>query len=371
MVPCLRSFVPLAEPHLPLPFPCMIRKSKWIEIHSPDEAAAEVAARTLDGRLRLVAHYLPLAAGAADDDEEHVHQTRVSTRRAMTTLSIFEHLLAGGEAKWFRKKLKRVRKAANDARDFDVLAERLSERLEAGGDDPACEELVAWILDQRREAQKPIRKIAASLDKKRYKRRAKRLVKRLKKRKKLDDSGTFGQLARSRMRELVGEFFAFDQQQLRDLETLHRLRVCGKHLRYAMEVFAGAFERDFREELYPQIEALQDQLGKINDHAVARERFEAWLADGDDEARQALLRELIDDEAAAINRLQDQFLEEWTHERAQGLRQRFLDELSLEDSQASPSDAQFDREDQVLRGGLVAPSSAPVEPAEPLRRIGE
>jgi CHAD domain-containing protein len=349
----------------------MIRKSKWIEIHSPNEAAADVAARTLDGRLRLVAHYLPLAAGEPDDDEEHVHQTRVSTRRAMTTVSIFEHLLPRKEAKWFRKKLKRVRKAANDARDFDVLAERLGERLEAGGDDPACEELVAWVLDQRREAQKPIRKVAASLDKKRYKRRVKRLIKRLKKGKKRENSGTFGQLARSRMRELVGEFFAFEQQQLRDLETLHRFRVCGKHLRYAMEVFAGAFDRRFREELYPQVEALQDQLGKINDHAVARERFEAWLAEAEDEGRQALLRELIDDEAAAISRLQDQFLEEWTHERVQGLRQCFLEELSPEVPEEAPSDAQSDLEDQVVLGGLVGPDPAPIEHADPLRRIGE
>jgi CHAD domain-containing protein len=360
----------MAEVHLPLPFPRMIRKSKWIEIHSPDEAAADVAARTLDGRLRLVAHYLPLAAGAADDDEEHVHQTRVSTRRAMTTISIFEHLLPPKEAKWFRKKLKRVRKAANDARDFDVLAERLSERLEAG-DDPACEQLVEWIHDQRREAQKPIRKMAATLDKKRYKRRARRLIKRLRKRNKRDDSATFGHLARSRMRELVGEFFAFEPQELPDLETLHRFRVCGKHLRYAMEVFAGAFDRRFREELYPQIESLQDQLGKINDHAVARERFEAWLAEADHEGRRALLRELIDDEAAAISRLQDQFLEEWTSERAQGLRQCFLEELSPEDSHKAGGDARADLDDQVLPGDLGAPGSTPIEPAEPLRRIAE
>jgi CHAD domain-containing protein len=342
----------------------MIRKSKWIEIHSPTEAAADVAARTLDGRLRLVAHYLPLAAGAADDDEEHVHQTRVSTRRAITTLSIFEHLLTRKEAKWFRRKLKRVRKAANDARDFDVLAERLSERLETCGDDPECEKLASWINDRRREAQKPIRKIAANLDKKRYKRRAKQLVKRLRKCNKRDDFGTFGQLAHSRMRELVNEFFAFEQDQLRDLETLHRFRVCGKHLRYAMEVFAGAFRREFREELYPQLEALQDQLGKINDHAVARERFESWLAQADDEGRRALLRDLIDDEAAAISRLQDQFLEEWTNGRVQGLRQRFLEELSPGEPVEVPRNTQSDPEDQVLLGELVVPSSTLIPPED-------
>lgn len=312
----------------------MIRKSKWIEIHSPDESAARVAARTLDGRLRLVAHYLPLAAAAADDDDEHVHQTRVATRRAITTLSIFEHLLPRKEVKWFRKQLKRARKAANDARDYDVLAERLSRRLQEHGDDEACDKLIVWIHDHRREAQKPIRDIASHFDKKRYKRREKRLVKNLlKEDDKRKPAGTFGELARERMRTRVDEFFAYEPQQLRDLEKLHQFRVVGKHLRYAMEVFAGAFRRCFREELYPQVEALQEQLGKVNDHAVARRHYEGWLSDARDQARQALLSELIDEEEEAINRLQDQFLREWTPERADSLRQRFLHELEPEEEQ--------------------------------------
>lgn len=314
--------------------PCMIRKSKWIEIHSPAEPAAKVAARTLDGRLRLVAHYLPLAAAAADEDDEHVHQTRVATRRAMTTMSIFAPLLPRKEARWFRKQLRRARKAANDARDYDVLADRLSQRLDANSDDQACDELVGWIHDHRREAQKPIREAAAHFAKKHYKRRARRLVKKLMRvDRKRNTSGTFGDLAQQSMRTQVDEFFAFEPQELRDLEKLHQFRVSGKHLRYAMEVFAGAFRRNFRDELYPQVEALQEQLGKINDHAVARGHYERWLGEAEDEARRALLRELIDDELAAINRLQDQFTNEWTADRAAHLRERFLQELSPEEEQ--------------------------------------
>jgi CHAD domain-containing protein len=193
---------------------------------------------------------------------------------------------------------------------------------------------VGCIHDQRRQAQKPIRQTAAQFDKKRYKRRARRLVKKLLKAdRKQKAASTFGQLAHDRMRALVDEFFAYGTSQLRDLETLHRFRVCGKNLRYAMEVFAGAFRRSFREELYRQIEALQDQLGKINDHSVARAHYERWLADAKDEARRALLQALIAEEAAAIGRLHDEFLQEWTPERAAGLRQRFLQELNSEEEQ--------------------------------------
>ena len=94
----------------------MIRKSKWIEVHSPDESVARVGARTLDGRLRLVWHYLPPAAEAGEADDECVHQLRVATRRAVTTLEIFEHLIPKKKARWFRKQLKKLRRAAGGCR---------------------------------------------------------------------------------------------------------------------------------------------------------------------------------------------------------------------------------------------------------------
>jgi CHAD domain-containing protein len=358
----------------------MIRKSKWIEIHSPGEAAARVAAHSLDGRLRLVSHYLPLAAGVANDDDEHVHQTRVATRRAMTTLLIFEELLPRRRVNWFRKQLKRVRKGANDARDYDVLGLRLSQRLEdnevrgEGGSDAACEELIAWIHDRRRDAQEPIRQISKHLEKKHYKRRTKRLVNKLlkKRRRKSAEIMTFGQLAQARMRAMVDEFFDCGKQDLHELEQLHRFRVCGKHLRYAMEVFAGAFGREFRDELYPQIEALQEQLGKINDHAVAREHFEGWLCEAQSDARRALLRELIDDESAAISRLQDEFLHEWTTQRAADLRQRFLADLSGGDHAASvpESDKSATEDENGLVTNSCVQAAAPKAAVRELEGVG-
>ena len=307
----------------------MFGKSKWIEIHSPDEPVDRVAAQTLEGRLRLIADYMPQAA-AADGDNEHVHQARVATRRALTTLSVFEHLLPERAGKWFRKQLRRVRRAASEARDYDVLADRLAERNADRNGDAACEDLIAWIKERRREAQKPIRKIVARLKRKRFRRRVKRLVKKLLKHASGENNGaeTFGVLARARMRELMDEFFGYSHEELADIEKLHQFRICGKHLRYAMEIFAGAFRREFREELYPQIEALQEQLGTLNDHAVATGYYERWLSDTNDEVRRAVLRELIDEEAAEIARRHDQFLHDWTSQRAAELRQRFFIELS-------------------------------------------
>src|SRR5207244_2148550 len=59
---------------------------------------------------------------------------------------------------------------------------------------------------------------------------------------------------------------------LKDYAHLHQVRIQGKRLRYAMEVFADCFAADFKEELYPQIEEMQEILGSANDSHVGAQR---------------------------------------------------------------------------------------------------
>ena len=56
---------------------------------------------------------------------------------------------------------------------------------------------------------------------------------------------------------------------LTDYENLHRVRIAGKRLRYAMEVFAESFPPALRETLYPDVEQMQEILGLANDSHVA------------------------------------------------------------------------------------------------------
>src|SRR5262249_4238185 len=63
---------------------------------------------------------------------------------------------------------------------------------------------------------------------------------------------------------LLGLVKDLDQAMDRDLGDyihLHRVRILGKRLRYAMEVFAACFEPAFREQLYPLVEEMQEILG--------------------------------------------------------------------------------------------------------------
>jgi CHAD domain-containing protein len=52
----------------------------------------------------------------------------------------------------------------------------------------------------------------------------------------------------------------------------HRVRILGKRLRYAMEIFADCFPPEFNEQYYPTVEEMQEILGRANDSHVACER---------------------------------------------------------------------------------------------------
>src|SRR5271168_1372640 len=100
------------------------RFDKWVYNVSPDDRTSDVAARTLRVRLNAVRYYLDLAADCPDDIE-HVHELRVWSRRAAAALRLYHDLLPSHCARWIGKQMRRLRRAASTARDFDVLTQRL------------------------------------------------------------------------------------------------------------------------------------------------------------------------------------------------------------------------------------------------------
>src|SRR5437763_965344 len=94
---------------------------KWISGLTPDTPLGEAAREVLAVRLGVVAECLPPAVGGADGDPEHVHRLRVATRRAAAALRIFADCLPGKARKATRRRLRAVRRAAGEARDWDVF----------------------------------------------------------------------------------------------------------------------------------------------------------------------------------------------------------------------------------------------------------
>jgi CHAD domain-containing protein len=169
---------------------------KWVEGTTPDDRTRDVAVGALRGRLGAVLHWLREAACHAEKDAEHVHQLRVWSRRATAALRLYGELLPRRRASWMGQQLKRVRRAANDARDCDVLAARL-----AGRSDRGTRRWLEAVREDRAKAQSAVVAVYERLGRDdRFARRIDKLLRRTQAKGADDDAAAarFGDWARDR-----------------------------------------------------------------------------------------------------------------------------------------------------------------------------
>lgn len=271
----------------------------------------DVATLTLRDLLLRVVHYLPLAAERPDEDIEHVHQLRVSSRRAAAAVRLYRPLLPPASARWMTVQLKRIRRAADAARDFDVMGEGLPT---AG--------LCRRRKLARQRAQQPIIAVHKRLRRGQiFASRCARLVGSVR----LPDgltSPSFRSFGALRLLPVLDDLFTAGEADLHSPGALHRLRIRAKKLRYTMELLADAFPPVLGEELQPLVKSLQSMLGEINDHHTGRKRLMSWLRRARDEDLRAIV-EMIHQLNVAFEHSRQQFFDWWTPQRQAELRARF------------------------------------------------
>ena len=251
---------------------------KWISELKATTPVADAARHVLTVRLEVVRDYLPLALQQADNDPEHVHQLRVGTRRARAALDIFACCLPSKVYKGARKHLRDIRQVAGEARDWDVFLASLTQwaREHARKLWPGLDCLVGYVVAKREAAQLQLEGAG-----KNYPFAFERfLAETVAAVHKPNELGlrTLVDLALPRLTGLLRELEEAASLDLESYEHLHQIRILGKRLRYAMEVFADCFAPAFRVELYPAVEAMQEILGNANDSHVACTRLEALSA---------------------------------------------------------------------------------------------
>jgi CHAD domain-containing protein len=296
---------------------------KWIEAGTTDEAIHDVAVRTLQCRFGAVTRLLPLAAERADEDIEHIHDLRVWSRRAAAALELYAELMPRRRFLWIKKQLKRVRKAANEARDCDILIERLTKKQSSRATKRWLEELRA----ERRKSQETVVRVHKRLQRDdRFERRIDKLLRKVRGRsqeKAEPAPKSFAAWSREHLSPLVEQFFEAIPSVKTDEAALHRLRICGKQLRYDMELLAGAFPAEFRTKLYPTIKDMLDRLGEINDLVTAKTRLEQKLEASTRAADNASWRRLFSAENAKLRQVLRSFWDWCTPEMLQELRDGF------------------------------------------------
>jgi CHAD domain-containing protein len=162
-----------------------------------------------------------------------------------------------------------LRRAAGEARDWDVFLEALGSHhyRHAARHRAGIDFLIGYATANRLQAQEQLRQ--ASSD---YPFAFERLIVEV-----LAGVGKpSGQrallaLAHPLCSDLLDALDQAAAADLADYGNLHQVRIAGKRLRYAMEVFADCFAPRFKEELYPVVEEMQEILGRANDSHVAGE----------------------------------------------------------------------------------------------------
>ena len=309
----------------------MKTSSKWIVSVAGTTPVVTVADRTLRQRLLAVWTILPRACEPAGDPEQ-VHQLRVATRRALAALDAFDELLPHKRRAWFEKQLRRLRRAAGEARDLDVLTTRLAHELQrdtadasrqanpSPGGRTARGRLVAMLSRQRVVSRQPIRGRYEQLLEADWAKRIERLLEHLVIPRK---HGTFAAYARRRFRPIVGHFFAAADCRMRTAEDLHAFRIEGKKIRYILEIFATVFPKRVRSRCYAALEQLQETLGDFTYHAAAADRFRRWSREDAAAAHRSVLERLRRHEQRLADRARKDFAKWWDGDRRLALRRTF------------------------------------------------
>ncbi len=208
-----------------------------------------------------------------------LHQTRVGLRRLRAVLTAFRPLIEDARFTWIKAEAKWLAGELDQARDLDVFIEESLHQDEDGlHQDAAMAAFTRRLLSAQAAAYE---RAIAAIDSQRF---ADFLLEitawveigdwaraedpdavRLRR----TPIASFGAQALTRLHGKVKK----RGRRLKALEpeARHRLRIAGKKLRYAVELFADTFpEHPKRRSAYLEaLKDLQDRLGELNDLAVA------------------------------------------------------------------------------------------------------
>ena len=249
---------------------------RWIAGLSGEMPLLDALELIFRQRFQGVLHYLPLAADRAGDDVEYVHKLRVSCRRLAVVLDVLAEGLPRVERKTLLGLIEKIRRRCGKARDLDVRLAFLESLLRrASVENAAAIEFLGETITRRREkGQKKLRRRLAKLE---HKLRQTGDALLLSLRALNDDADerypSFGKTGCRILKKELAALWDLAAEDLDSTATLHQLRLAGKHLRYAVEVFMPVLPDSFREDFYPQLEEVQSLLGEFHDAAEATRAF--------------------------------------------------------------------------------------------------
>jgi CHAD domain-containing protein len=173
-----------------------------------------------------------------------------------------------------KRSLRTLRRAAGGARDWDVFLIGLSssKSLSSASGRPTLDFLAGYAIGERTAAQNKLVEAAQAAGPG-FVEESTALPALTHAPKGDTVPATFGELASTQLGALLAEFNEAVEANPTEPAALHRVRILGKRVRYALEIFADCFPPAFKDAIYPAVEQLQELLGDIQDGAVGLNRL--------------------------------------------------------------------------------------------------
>jgi CHAD domain-containing protein len=204
------------------------------------------------------------------DEVEDVHALRVGARQLRAVLWVFGPLLPPGIAERWKEDLRALAGTAGEVRDWDVfLAETVQPILECQPGDPvlhgvadtartrrnlAREAMMTRLVQYRDDTLPALRRDLAQLPVHTD-----------------DGTGRLGPFASTRVRQARETLRRRTRAARHDgLQALHRQRIAGKRLRYAIEALRPVLPAQKARRLHHKLVRRQGKLGGVVDDSVAR-----------------------------------------------------------------------------------------------------
>jgi CHAD domain-containing protein len=298
---------------------------------SSTDPAAKAAAAAIAAQLRaMTAEHANAVAG----DAEAIHRLRVATRRLRAALRMRREVAPTSEADSAADELAWLCGAIGAVRDLDVLAQLLQDRATRLEPDfiRALEPLSDTIRHQRTTEQE---RLVAALDSERYRGLVQRLGAVAPQ--PAADGVTLGavavRLVRPQLRAMLRAGAGLDEAS--PPETLHRLRVRVKKLRYTLEPLRAVGGKPARRMLR-RLERVQERVGMYHDAVSVTAWLHGWATESHDAPAMAMMAvgALIHSFERRIRRLRTRSLKAWRRADVDDLARATLDELNQAAAQA-------------------------------------
>jgi triphosphatase len=241
-------------------------------------SVADALAHILGHLTDVILAHAPDVVRRNGDRSDAVHQMRVAVRRARSALSVFRAAVPAGAMDVIADHLKELGGRLGPTRDWDVFAEETAPAIrQALPDDERLVRLIAAAARRRQACQKAL---AAYLGSPAFRMlgielawfaaagfwRAPMVVS--------DEEGSAspalaafaGSVLQHRWKKLISLGKRIDEL---DAASLHGVRLRAKRARYAAEMFSALHSGKAPDRFVRRLSVLQQQLGVLNDGAVA------------------------------------------------------------------------------------------------------